>query len=154
MGTSHRKARVEELIRSFIASELMLIEDPLFSYITVTSAEVSKDLKYATIFWCKAVGAAEEMSDDVTDRALVAVTPYLKKRIAEELGLRYVPALKFRFDKTPYMSEHIESLLREARRKDLAGSSTLERSDSKSVVGESMMESGNTPQIELSGSKE
>jgi ribosome-binding factor A len=135
MGTSHRKARVEELVRSFVASELMLIEEPLFSYITVTSAEVSKDLKYATIYWCKAMGAAAEDSDDITDKTLKSAVPYLRKRIAEELGLRYVPALSFKFDKTPFMSEHIEGLLRKARAKDRVSDDGEEDSSNDSLDG-------------------
>lgn len=116
MASQHRKARVEELIRSFIASELMMIEEPLFSLLTVTSAEVTRDLKYATIYWCRAAGDPAEESDDITDKTLKSAVPHLRKRIAEELGLRYVPDLKFKFDKTPFMTERIDSLLRDAQK--------------------------------------
>jgi ribosome-binding factor A len=108
----HRKERVEELLRSFIASELALIEEPLFSLMTVTSAEVTRDLKHATIYWCRAAGSPAEESDKVTDSTLRSMVPYLRKRIAQELGLRFVPSISFKFDKTPFMSEHIEALLK------------------------------------------
>lgn len=115
MASPHRKERVEELLRSFIASELSLIEEPLFSLITITSAEVTKDLRQATMYWCRAAGSPAEASDSATDAALKSVVPYLKKRIAEELNLRFVPSIFFKFDKTPFMSEHIESLLRKTQ---------------------------------------
>jgi ribosome-binding factor A len=112
MASPHRKERVEDLLHSFIASELRLIEEPLFSLITVTSVSVSKDLRHATIFWCRADGNPSENSDSQTDSTLKSVVPHLKKRIAEELQLRFVPNLLFKFDKTPFMSEHINVLLK------------------------------------------
>ncbi len=115
MASPHRKERVEELLRSFVASEITLIEEPLFSLITITSAKVSKDLKHATLYWCRAAGTPSEHSDATTDSTLRSVIPYLKKRIAEELNLRFVPSLTFKFDKTPFMSEHIDSLLKKAQ---------------------------------------
>jgi ribosome-binding factor A len=115
MASPHRKERVEELLRSFIAAELSLIEEPLFSLITITSADISRDLRHATLYWCRAAGAPAEDSDAVTDAALKSAVPFLKKRIAEELNLRFVPSLAFKFDKTPFMSEHIDQLLKKAQ---------------------------------------
>lgn len=112
MSNQHRRARVEELLRSFVATELMLIEEPLLAFITITAAQVSPDLKHAEFYWCRADASPHEEADSGTVSMLRAVIPHLKKRIAEELNLRFVPSLKFTFDKTPFMSERINQLLK------------------------------------------
>lgn len=112
MGNQHRKARVEELLRGFVASELMLIEEPLLAFITITAVKVSPDLKHAEFFWCRADASAHETADSGTESVLRAAIAHLKRRIAEELNLRFVPSLKFTFDRTPFMSEKINQLLK------------------------------------------
>ena len=113
MGNQHRKARVEEMLRSFVASELMMIEEPLLAFLTITAAKVSPDLKYAEFYWCRADASPHEEADSGTVSILRAVIPHLRKRIAAELNLRYVPNLKFTFDRTPFMSERINQLLKD-----------------------------------------
>ncbi len=112
MGSQHRRERVEELVRSFIASELMLNEEPALSLVTITAAKVSPDLKHALLYWCKANALPQESADANTEIELKAAIPHLRKRIAESLGLRYVPMIKFEFDRTPFMSERINTLLK------------------------------------------
>ncbi len=113
MGNQHRRARVEEMLRSFVASELLFIEEPLLAFITITAAKVSPDLKHAEFYWCRADASAHEEADSGTTSVLKAVVPFLKKRIAQELNLRFVPSLKFTFDRTPFMSERINQLLKD-----------------------------------------
>ena len=114
MGNQHRRARVEEMLRSFVASELILIEEPMLAFITITAAKVSPDLKHAEFYWCRADASPHEEANTGTASVLRAVIPHLRKRIAAELGLRYVPGLKFTFDRTPFMSERINQLLKDA----------------------------------------
>lgn len=112
MASMHRRERVEELLRSFIATELMMVDDESIRLVTITAVQVSKDLKYATIYWCKALAEPTEEADHALESGIKQLVPGLRKRIAQELGLRFVPELTFKFDQTPFMSEKIDSLLR------------------------------------------
>lgn len=114
MGNQHRRARVEEMLRSFVASELLLNEEPMLAFLTITAAKVSPDLKHAEFYWCRADASPHEIGNTGTESVLRAVIPHLKKRIAKELNLRFVPSLKFTFDRTPFMSERINQLLKDA----------------------------------------
>ena len=112
MASGHRRERVEELLRSFIASEFMLVDDPAIRLVTITAVTVTRDLKIATIYWCQAMANPTEDADKTLEAAVKSMVPGLRRRIAAELQLRYVPDLDFKFDQTPFMSEKIDSLLR------------------------------------------
>lgn len=112
MASGHRRERVEELLRSFIASEFMLADEDSVRLVTITSVSVTKDLKYATVFWCKAIAQPTEDADLELEAKIKAMIPRLRRRIAQELELRYVPELILKFDQTPFMTEKIDALLR------------------------------------------
>ena len=114
MASQHRQERVEELLRSFLASELMMIDEGSVRLITITAVKVSRDLKYATVYWCKTLAQPTEAADSEIEYSLKCLIPSLRKRIAEELELRFVPELDFKFDQTPFMTEKIDALLRKA----------------------------------------
>lgn len=112
MASGHRQERIEELLRSFIATELMLVDNATIPLVTIMAVKVTKDLRHATIFWCKAIAEPTETPDAEIEQYLRQMVPQLRKRIAQELELRYVPELHFKFDQTPFMAEKIDSLLR------------------------------------------
>lgn len=114
MASAHRQERVEELLRSFIATELMQVDNNVIPLVTVMAVKVTRDLKHATIYWCKAMAQPTESADVQVEQYLKQLVPQLRRRIAQELDLRFVPELHFKFDQTPFMSEKIDSLLRKA----------------------------------------
>lgn len=112
MASQHRQERVEELLRSFIASEFMFVDSEALRLVTITAVSVTRDLKIASIYWCKATAEPEEEADLELEASIKAMIPGLRRRIAQELNLRYVPELEFKFDQTPFMTEKIDALLR------------------------------------------
>lgn len=129
----YRKERVSELIHSFLAEQIIRFTDPRMRLVTITAVEMSPDLKSAWVYWTKAAfveGGSETESGTkdqsepkepisteekrvVTD-ALNGSAKLLKRRIGEELKLRYTPDLVFRYDDSIATGARIDYLLKKA----------------------------------------
>jgi ribosome-binding factor A len=119
-GPSQRQLRVAEEIRHILARLLMRgdLHDPALAGVSVTVSEVriSPDLKNATVF---AMPLSGKGVADVL-KGLNRSAPYLRSQVAQEIQLRYAPALTFIEDKSFDEAHHIEELLRSERvRRDL-----------------------------------
>lgn len=114
-GPSQRQLRVAEEIRHILARLLMRgdLHDPALAGVSVTVSEVriSPDLKNATAFAMPLSGKGVE---DVL-KGLNRSAPYLRSQVAQELQLRYAPALSFIEDKSFDEAHHIDELLRSER---------------------------------------
>jgi ribosome-binding factor A len=119
-GPSQRQLRVAEEIRHILARLLMRgdLHEPTLAGVSVTVSEVriSPDLKNATVFAMPLSGkGVEEVLKGLNRSA-----PYLRSQVAQEIQLRYAPALKFVPDKSFDEAHHIEEILRSERvRRDL-----------------------------------
>jgi ribosome-binding factor A len=108
---SFRKERVGDLVHSTLASHLREMLDERLQSITVTEVVMSSDLKIAKVYvsdlWDNEKGAIE---------ALIHAKNLLKRKVAEELKLRYVPDLHFYYDASVKKVNHIETLLNSIRK--------------------------------------
>ena len=111
-GHSQRQLRVGEEIRHLLADLLERgnMRDPELrdARITVTSVDVSPDLRNATAFVMPLGGQDKE-------RLLVAVrraAPWFRARVSEKAGLRSAPEIRFELDRTFDEADRIGSLLR------------------------------------------
>ena len=110
-GPSQRQLRVGEELRHALARLLGRHEmrDPSLkdATITVTEVRISPDLKNASAFVMPLGGAhATEIL-----AALQRGAPYLRGLIAREVGLRYVPTLRFLLDTSFDHASRIDALL-------------------------------------------
>jgi ribosome-binding factor A len=111
MPQSHRPARVADQIREQVGRMLARdVHDPEIGFITVTRVEVTPDLQLARVFYTTIGTEADRRG---TVRALRRATPFLRREVGQRLGLRRVPVLEFRFDKSVEHQERVERLLRE-----------------------------------------
>src|SRR5262245_19517469 len=123
---SFKKQRVGELLQAFVAEEIRRLEDPRFFCVTITAVDMSPDLRNARIFWTVPPPASSADAPDGEPRfadktqireieeALGQEAWHLKRRIAAELGLRYVPELRFRYDESAANASRIDFLIRKA----------------------------------------
>ena len=107
-----RQLRVGEEIRHLLAELLergdMRDPDLRDSRITVTSVDVSPDLRSATAF-VMPLGGQDK------DRLLAAMkraAPWFRARVGEKAGLRSAPEIRFQLDTTFDEADKIGSLLR------------------------------------------
>jgi ribosome-binding factor A len=76
--------------------------------ITVTSVDVSPDLRNATAFVMPLGGQDEQRLLAALRRA----APWFRARVGEKAGLRYAPEIRFQTDRTFDEADRIGSLLR------------------------------------------
>jgi len=106
-----RQLRVGEALRHALADifERGVLRDPALAgvVVTVTEARVSPDLRNATVFVTPLGGGDAAAVVEALGRA----GPFLRRRIAEAINLKFAPDLTFRADDSFDYASHIESLL-------------------------------------------
>jgi ribosome-binding factor A len=112
---SVRVLKVGERVRH-ILSELLArgeVHDDVVSaaHISVTEVRMTPDLRNATAYIKPLMGAGE---DDVV-KALRQNTAFLQREVAQRLGLKFAPKLKFRKDESFAEADRIEALLRDPK---------------------------------------
>ncbi len=106
---SRRQERVGEQIHR-VLSELLTFEtqDPRLANLTVTRAEITGDLRRATVYILP-YGTAEETQ--AAFEALRHAQGYLRHALAERLQLRFAPELDFAIDEQTAQADHVQQLL-------------------------------------------
>ena len=111
-GHSQRQLRVGEEIRHLLAELLERgdMRDPELrdARITVTSVDVSPDLRNATAFIMPLGGQDKERLLAALKRA----APWFRGRVSEKAGLRSAPEIRFALDSTFDEADKIGALLR------------------------------------------
>ena len=108
MGDGRRAYKVAEKIRSVIATTLMHANDARFVMVTVTSVVVSKDLRNAKVYWVVS-GDSHRLQE--AEAAFANAGGMLRRAVAAELNMRYVPELIFFYDDTLDTVDKVESLM-------------------------------------------
>jgi ribosome-binding factor A len=108
----NRSDRVGDLLLELVSRLLMKeVSDPRIAAITLTGAEVSKDLRHAKIYFSILEG--NEKKTQVTS-GLKSATGFIRGRVAKDLKLRFVPTIEFIYDETEDRAQRIEDLLQQA----------------------------------------
>lgn len=112
---SVRVLKVGERVRH-ILSELLArgeVHDEVVSagHIAVTEVRMTPDLRHATAYVKPLLGAGE---DDIV-HALRQNTAFLQREVAQRLGLKFAPKLRFRKDESFAEADRIEALLRDPK---------------------------------------
>jgi len=110
---TYRKERVSDLLLGFIAEEVRKMRDPRLQLITITGVDISPDLKNAFIYWATHVESPTAKDKQAVTKALKGAAGFLRKRIGDELELRLVPNLMFKFDDSIDNGNRIETLLKQ-----------------------------------------
>lgn len=94
-----------------ILSEILLKEtrDPRLDMITISAVKMSKDLKIAKIYFTVTGGKSNA---DEALKGFKSAAGFLKRSLAGELGLRYMPDLGFFYDESFDYGERIEKVLK------------------------------------------
>ena len=98
-----------------IVSQLLVreVNDPRIRSVTLTAAEVSKDLKHARIYFSLLTGGEERTG---VLAGLKSATGFIRAKAAKELKLRLVPTIEFVYDDTEERAQRIEDLLQQVKR--------------------------------------
>ena len=107
---SRRTERIAEAIRR-ISSEILQSElrDPRTDgFITITKVEVTPDLRFAKIFYSV---LGNEKKKKLVAAGLKSARSFVKKKIANELKLRYATDIAFKVDERAEYRERIDMVL-------------------------------------------
>jgi len=124
MRTFKRSDRVGSLIQKNVADILMKgIKDPRLETTVITGVKMSDDLKYARIYFSISGGGSEGKKKEVSE-GFRSARGYIKRTLASQLGLRYMPELQFSYDDSLDYGSHIDKLLREVQETEASNPKT------------------------------
>ncbi len=110
--------RVNEVVHQIVAERLERLSDPRLELVTITGAEVTADLSYATVYFA-ALGAAGSNGDpERLEHALgglESASGVLRAAVAAEARLRQTPELRFVPDPAIADGARIEEILHSIR---------------------------------------
>ncbi|MFZ5571948.1 MAG: 30S ribosome-binding factor RbfA [Thermodesulfobacteriota bacterium] len=110
-----RADRVSGQIRKKL-SELLYkeIKDPRLEGVVISGVKMSRDLKLATIYFTKPhpVSADDVRYREEAAEGFQSALNFIKRTLAQSLGLRYMPDFKFHYDESFEYGARIESLLK------------------------------------------
>lgn len=109
--SSRRVERVGEAIREVIAELLVReIKDPRVGMVTLTTVEVSPDLRHARVYF-SCLG--DEGARERTLAGLNSAARFIKGQVTKRLRLRYAPEVVFVSDPTVEQADRIAALLKD-----------------------------------------
>ena len=108
---NHRRSRINDAVAQELTIGLRSVRDPRVTenFVTVTRAEVSPDLRNATVYY-SCMGDQKEVR-----RGLDSCSGVLRRHLAETLNLRITPVLAFVHDASIAHGARIAELLEEIR---------------------------------------
>ena len=110
MKSFKRADRVGRLIKKVLSEVIVRqIKDPRLAMTTITSVKMSPDLKSARIYYTTS-GGKDKLK--AASKALQSAHGYIKKKLARQLDLRYIPELKFFHDDSFDYGSRIEDLIK------------------------------------------
>jgi ribosome-binding factor A len=109
MVSQARARRIGDRIREELAVLMQReISDPRLSMVTVTAADVDRELAYATIY-VTAIGSDDRRREVL--QALEGASGYIRKQLSGRIRLRQFPKLRFRWDASQTRGARIDELL-------------------------------------------
>ena len=116
---SFRPERLAEAIKKEI-SELLReeLKDPRIGFASITSVEVSRDLRYANVF-VSVLGESEQQK--ITVETLQGAQGFIRGELGKRIRLRYTPEINFTLDQSISHGSRIIALMKKVRAKDEGG---------------------------------
>ena len=110
-----RSERVQELLLKEISTLIQKeLKDPRIGFSTVTTVELTNNLKHAKIY-ISVFGTESEQCDTIT--GLTNASGFIRGSLGKNLNLRYIPVLEFILDETAKRVARINKIINELHSK-------------------------------------
>jgi len=110
-----RSERVQELLLKEISTLIQKeLKDPRIGFSTVTTVELTNNLKHAKIY-ISVFGTESEQRDTIT--GLTNASGFIRGSLGKNLNLRYIPVLEFILDETAKRVARINKIINELHSK-------------------------------------
>jgi ribosome-binding factor A len=107
---SRRSKKVADQIKSELGWILQQkYTDPQHGMVTVTRVRLSRDLKYATVYFSV---LGQNIDIKVSEKGLKNAIPFLRRELGQKVRMKFVPELRFFYDDSLEYSEHIAQLFK------------------------------------------
>lgn len=108
-----------------VLSDVLLkrIKDPRLKSATITDVKMSRDLRIARIYFTT---AGNKKSVEEAIEGFKSAIGYVKRTLAGQLGLRYMPELRFFYDESFDYGSHIDKILKDVKADDGLNHTSLE----------------------------
>lgn len=104
-----RADRVGGLIQKVLSNILKKnISDPRLKMATITGVKVSRDLKQARIYFTT---SGDNQKKGAAIKGFSSAHGFIKRTLAHELDLKYMPDIKFLYDDSLEYGAHIDELI-------------------------------------------
>ena len=111
-----RSERVSGLIHQVLSEILKKdIGDPRLKMATITEVEGTRDLKLARIYFTTPGGKQEK---DKAIKGFNSARGFIKRILAHEMDLKYMPDIKFFYDDSLEYGAHIDELIKSTKIKN------------------------------------
>ncbi len=109
MMSFSRADRVGGLIQKVLSDILKKsIKDPRLKMATITGVKVARDLKQARIYFTISGGSQKK---GAAIKGFNSAHGFIKRTLAHELDLKYMPDIKFLYDESLEYGAHIDELI-------------------------------------------
>ncbi len=116
--SGYRPERVgEQIFKEATRLLLYSIKDPRVAAVTLTGVQMSRDISSAQLFFTVSDEAAERKN---AEKGLKSAAPFIRRELGKALQLRFVPEIRFKYDKSIIYGQKIDALLHQVR-EDLDG---------------------------------
>ena len=117
-----RSERVSGLIQQVLSEILKKdIGDPRLKMATITEVEVTRDLRLARIYFTTPDGKQKK---DKAIKGFNSARGFIKRILAQEIELKYMPDIKFFYDDSMEYGAHIDELIKSTKIKNGTDHST------------------------------
>ncbi len=90
------------------------IKDPRLKMVTITDVKLSRDLRIARIYFTTSESGKKSREEAV--EGFKNALGYVKRTLARQLGLRYMPDLNFFYDESFNYASHINKVLMDLKK--------------------------------------
>ncbi len=110
---STRQEKVKELLKIEVSNIILKeIRDPRLGFVTVTGADVSKDLRHATVF-ISVMGDDEQREDSI--RILQKASGFIRSEFGRKSTMKLTPQITFKLDTAVEHGVRIFELLQQVK---------------------------------------
>jgi ribosome-binding factor A len=118
-----RSDRVSGQIKKVLSDILLKkIKDPRLESATITGVKMSRDLKFARVYFVTS-GGKESMEAAI--EGFKSALGYVKRNLAAQLGLRYMPELRFFYDDSFDYGSHIDKIIKAVKSENEFNNTTI-----------------------------
>ena len=111
--SSYRPERVGEQIYKETALLLMSnIKDPRVTPVSLTGVQMSRDIGSARIYFTVSDESTERKN---AEKGLKSAAPYIRRELGKIMQLRFVPEIRFIYDKSIAYGQKIDALLHQVQ---------------------------------------